>query len=159
MEVVELAALAVDADAERILGVIELGVRPEGATDAGNEEEKALIVPVLEHGHGLELFGIDLAAGVGAVGLEERGGGGADVNGLRDGSGGEFKVDAGGGIGQQFDAGSQGFTEAGFFGFDAVGARIETDEEEVTGVVGLGGTARVRLGFDDGNFDAGDNGT
>ena len=149
LEVVELAALAVDTDGERVLRVIEFGMGAERSTDAGHEEEQALVVPGVEHRHGLELFLVDLAAGVGAVGLEEGRGGGADVDGVGDGAGGEFEVDAGGRVRQEFDAGAEGFIEAGLLGFDAIGAWIETDEEEVAGVVGLGNAAGVGLGFDD----------
>ena len=159
LEVIELAALAVHTDGERILRVVEFGVGAEGAADAGDEEQQALVVPVVEHRHGLELFGIDFAAGVGAVGLEEGCGGGANVDRLGDGTGGELEVDAGGGVREQVDAGAECFTEASLFRFDAIGAGVETDEEEVAGIVGIRGAAGVGLGFHDGNLDSWNDGT
>ena len=148
LEVVKLPALPVDAHAERILGVVELRVRAEGTAHAGHQHQEALVVAVIEHGHFGQLLGVDLAASVGAIGLQQRRGRAADVDGLRDGARGEFKIHAGRGVGWQLDAGTHGLAKALLFGLHAVVAGIQVDEEEVSRLIGLGGALEVRPGLD-----------
>ena len=155
LEVVKLPALPVDAHAERILRVVELRVRAERTAHAGHEYQQALVVAVVEHGHFGQLLGVDLATGVGAIGLQQRSRRAAHVDGLRHRARGKFKIHAGRGVGWQLDAGTHSLAETLLFRLHAVVAWVQVDEEEVSGLIGLGGALEVGAGFDESDLHPG----
>ena len=134
-------------------------MRTEGFADAGNQYEETLVVPVVEHGHVHQLGGFNFSAGVGAVLLQQWRGASANVDGLGHSTRHEFEVHTGRRVGLQINTRSKGFAEALLFGFNFVGAGIQVDEEEVSGIPCVGAALEVGFCLGDGDFYAGNDGS
>ena len=60
----------VDDRLEVLLGVEKRRVGPVRPLHSGNQQEQVLIIPVVGHGHGIELLVVDFSARIRPVGLQ-----------------------------------------------------------------------------------------
>ncbi len=116
------------------LGIEELRVLEGGGGRSGDEVEKRLEVAIGAEGKVCDLLGFDLSADIGAVGLEQRWGGG-DKDGFCNAAGYKSDVDAGGGVAEEIDVLVAVTFEAGCFYGHSVGAGLEARERVVSALI------------------------
>ena len=150
--------LAVDFRLQGARGIEELGVLERGAGCAGNQIQQVLEVPVGADGQILGLNGLDLAAGIGAVGLQRRRRVG-NLDGFADVAGRESQVDTGAGVNDNVHVAADFALEARSLRSERIPAGSGVGEHEVAALVCLGVAGIVCCGFGCSDFRVGDDGT
>ncbi len=148
------ARLAVDLGGEAVLGVEELGVRPEGPARPRHRHQETLEVPVEAEGRFRELLALDEPAGVGPVGLQHR----LlldDSDGFLQVAHGQAQVDPDGRVHVELHSVAHDLLEAAELRLHPVDAVLLVGEDEVAALVGDGTAAEVGADLRDGDGGAG----
>src|SRR5262245_15666470 len=150
LNVVEKAGLPVDVRRETVLGIEELRLRTKRPNGAWHQTDQSLEIPVERERHIFHLNGLELSSGVGAVSLENSGGGN-HIDCLGDDAGLQLEVDSRRIVHEHDDVVAHRLPEAGLLNFNAVSARLEIREH--IGAAGVGRRAAADASVNLGDLD------
>ena len=137
----------VDFGLQRVRGVKELGVLLRRRRRAGHQGQQGLIIAVADQNRQFRHHHrVDVAAGIGAVRLQRRCGGG-DFDGFRQAASLKLNVHALGGVHQQRNTLVLLFLKSGHLHRDQVIARGQIGKNKIAALIGFTDAADVGIGL------------